>query len=187
MSQIKTHVLKLIVDLFAKCICFAIMQYIDDLNGEFMFGRLWLRLPVNKPTLDLSKIVLGRMPAETTFESVKREFEQELRRVGLKRFQENIHAEQLILEQLLKQREEMTKKIDEKCLRPALQRSENGYDVTGLYWSRMQGELSKIQSKKERVELDETIDWLYARRRFLKEQNNLSLNKEPAHSASPAL
>lgn len=163
------------------------MQFIDDLNGECMFGRLWLRAVGHPSTLDLSKMVLGRMPAEVTFESVKREFEQELRRVGLKRFQENIHAEQLILEQLLKQREEMTKKIDEKCLRPALQRSANGYDVTGLYWSRIQGDLAKIQSKKERVELDERIDWLCARRRFLKERNNLSLDKEPDHSASPAL
>lgn len=76
-----------------------------------MFGRLWLRLPACLPALDLSKMVLGRMPAETTFESVKHQFEQELHRVGLKRFQENIHAEKLILEQLLRQREELTKKL----------------------------------------------------------------------------
>ncbi|AMP88245.1 hypothetical protein [Legionella pneumophila] len=152
-----------------------------------MFGRLWLRAIGCPSTLDLSKMVLGRMPAQTTFESVKREFEQELRRVGLKRFQESIHAEKLILEQLLRQREEMTKKIDENCLRPALRRSANGYDVRGLYWNKIQEDLVKIQSKKERVELDEKIDWLFARRRFLKERNNLSMDKEPDYSVSPAL
>ncbi len=176
--------MKLLADLFAKCICFVIMKLVDDLHGEFMFRRLWLLRPVNAPALDLSRMALGRMPAETTYESIKNDFEQELHRVGLKQFQENIHAEQLILEQLLKQREEITKKIDEKCLRPALQRSANGYDVKGLYWGKIQEDLSKIQSKKERVEMDEMIDWLCARRRFLKERNNLSLDKEPDHPAS---
>ncbi|CZG55179.1 TPA: hypothetical protein JBE46_01880 [Legionella pneumophila subsp. pneumophila] len=152
-----------------------------------MFGRLWLRRPACLPTLDLSKMVLGRMPAETTFESIKQEFKQELHRVGLKRFQENIHAEKLILEQLLRQREELTKKIDEECLNPALRRCANGHDVKGLFWSNMQGNLAKIQSKKERVEMDEMIDWLCARRRFLKEWNNLSLDKELNCSALPTL
>ncbi len=161
------------------------MKFVDDLNGEFMFGRLWLRRPACLPALDLSKMVLGRMPAETTFESIKQEFKQELHRVGLKRFQENIHAEKLILEQLLRQREELTKKIDEECLNPALRRCANGHDVKGLFWSNMQGNLAKIQSKKERVEMDEMIDWLCARRRFLKEWNNLSLDKELNCSALP--
>lgn len=163
------------------------MKFVDDLHGEFMFARLWLRRPTCLPALDLSKMVLGRMPAETTFESVKQEFEQELHRVGLKRFQENIHAEKLILEQLLRQKEELTKKIDKECLNPALRRCANGYDVKGLYWGKIQEDLSKIQSKKERVEMDEMIDWLCARRRFLKEWNNLSLDKEPNCSALPRL
>lgn len=51
----------------------------------------------------------------------------------------------------------------------------------------MQGNLAKIQSKKERVEMDEMIDWLCARRRFLKEWNNLSVDKELNCSASPTL
>lgn len=139
-----------------------------DLWMYLMFGKIcssFFRIP----KVDLTKLRVGRMAAETQVEVVENELVSELKTVGLRQLKETIRAEQELLRELIRQRENDNQAIRTQCIEPALERSARGYNVGGLFWENTQRRLQEIVPSEVRIRREETIDWLSTRKKLFEE------------------
>ena len=112
---------------------------------------------------------VGQMAPTTKPESIKLELEIELQQNGPETLHKRMHAEELILEQLLATRSEVRQRIRSECLAPTTSRFIDGYSVSGLFWKTKQDALHQIISPNNYQKIEENIDWLMTRQKFFEQ------------------
>lgn len=135
---------------------------------------MWLELMLGRFCGGLTKgisgkVRIGRMSAETLIESVKTELEMELKQDGWKTVHARLVLEELAREDLNWQKRQIHKEIEEKYLIPALNRAKEGYSVKGMFWQHTQNQLVELDVQEKLREIDESIDWLDARKKIIEE------------------
>lgn len=151
---------------------------------ELMFGKVCSGVVRGiRGRVDLSKMEIGRMTAETSNETVRKEFNEELRRIGWQNLREKIGDEQAALSELIDQQQKIRREVYEHCVAPALSRAEQGYQVRGFFWQRSQENLNKIVNQESLKNIEESIDWLNTRQQIFEELDSI-LDHFPASDQS---
>lgn len=119
-------------------------------------------------SLDTTYIKIGRMTAETSRETIKKELEGEIKKEGLRKTRQKINHEEFVLEQLIRSRTETNRLIQQECLDTLMERARQGYAVRGYTWEINQQRLHAIIPPDKAMEREEQIDWLKTRNSIFK-------------------
>ena len=114
----------------------------------------------------VSKLHIGRMPAEASEKIVEDELIDNLKTMGRHAFRETLVEENKILNLLLKKKQAYTQQIDKQVLFPLLALSKTHQPVST--WNIHQKKLREIVDKETLMTLNENIDWLTVRQRLFK-------------------
>ncbi|MFA6302644.1 MAG: hypothetical protein WC627_05875 [Legionella sp.] len=114
-------------------------------------------------------IHIGRMSAEMSTKAILDELTTELKKEGYEQISQKLKIEKAVLDELTSQKQQIESEIDQKCMKPALERAAKGYNVTGVFWSETQKKLHQIITREELIKREEQIDWLDARNKLFEQ------------------
>ncbi|KTD17993.1 hypothetical protein [Legionella jordanis] len=139
----------------------------------------WLRFFIKPSSRDNLRI--GRMSAETPFQEIKTQLQQERQKLGDELLIEQLVEEGKILKKLEKKRQNYSELV-KTATNNIVTRQMSHENAGGFFWQLQRQKLDAVLTQEQMSVLEEERDWLQARQKIaeelnLKSENWFDLNK----------